>query len=110
MKKLFNLNFDYKPDGEELSHILNTVNEFAEKISMMFFSSEASQICINFPDATWILRKESPFMELLSNLEEDENSDDEDFPDADTCREEDDDETWDNEDELSFDSNTHWRN
>ena len=83
MKELFSLDFSYKPDDEELSSIVNSVNEFAEKISPMFFSTEAFKICINFQDTTWTLIKESPFVEMLSNLEEDESSDDEDFPDAD---------------------------
>lgn len=52
MKELFSLDFSYKPDDEELSSIVNSVNEFAEKISPMFFSTEAFKICINFQDTT----------------------------------------------------------
>ena len=112
MKELFSLDFSYKPDDEELSSIVNSVNEFAEKISPMFFSTEAFKICINFQDTTWTLIKESPFVEMLSNLEEDESSVDEDFSDADTCWEEDEADEFDTDSDDNHYVPTHsnWRN
>ena len=95
-----------------MSSIVNSVNEFAEKISPMFFSTEAFKICINFQDTTWTLIKESPFVEMLSNLEEDESSDDEDFSDADTCWEEDEADEFDTDSDDNHYVPTHsnWRN
>lgn len=83
-----------------------------KKLVRCFFSTEAFKICINFQDTTWTLIKESPFVEMLSNLEEDESSDDEDFSDADTCWEEDEADEFDTDSDDNHYVPTHsnWRN
>lgn len=100
------INLDYEPDKRELAFILNNADDFCNKLELIDINFDSVKICIDSPKQYRICKREVPF-EMAVPFQED---DEENFFEADTCREEDYDETWDDEDELSFDSNTHWRN
>lgn len=91
------INLDYEPDKRELAFILNNADDFCNKLELIDINFDSVKICIDSPKQYRICEREVPF-EMAVPFQEDEEEE-ENFFEADTCWEEEDDETWDNEDE-----------
>ena len=91
------INLDHEPDKRELAFILNNADDFCNKLELIDINFDSVKICIDSPKQYRICEREVPF-EMAVPFQEDEEEE-ENFFEADTCWEEEDDETWDNEDE-----------